>query len=139
MIPRRKIIGPTYLLVYAIPMLFVFIAIPKALTFSKIIQAWTVGRMSTHMKNSILVAIPLIFLILLLTSIAGCPFGSLRWKDCNCLFAFILVGMMISIQVMGIPPIGMAVDFPVHVVVKQLSTSKENTQWTKWSPSARFR
>ncbi|NCB66436.1 MAG: carbohydrate ABC transporter permease [Bacilli bacterium] len=127
MIVRKKSIKPMHLLVYAILILFVLIAIlplywmwqaafrqtdlthydpfaiPHALTFSKIIQAWTVGRMSTYMQNSLIVAVPRVFLILVLASLAGFSFGSLRWRGRDGLFAFILVGMMIPIQAMIIP------------------------------------
>lgn len=116
------------ILVYAILLLFVFIAvmplvvmwvnafrpklevgmldpfsIPESVTFDNIIKAWTVGRMSTYMKNSILVAVPRVLVVLLLSSMAGFAFGKLRWKGRNAFFSYILVGMMIPIQAMIIP------------------------------------
>ncbi|MBZ4674182.1 MAG: sugB 1, partial [Spirochaeta sp.] len=78
-------------------------AFPKALTFTKIVEAWTKGRMSVYMRNSVIVAVPRVLAILLLASLAGFSFGSLKWKGRNAVFAFILLGMMIPIQAMIIP------------------------------------
>lgn len=77
--------------------------IPARLTLKNIAAAWTTGRMSIYMVNSILVAIPRVAVVLLLSSLAGFAFGKLNFKGKNLIFAFILVGMMIPIQAMIIP------------------------------------
>jgi ABC-type glycerol-3-phosphate transport system permease component len=124
---RIKRLKLNHIIIYAVLIIFVLIAIlplywmwqaafrqtdlthydpfafPKALTFTKIVEAWTKGRMSVYMRNSIIVAVPRVLAILFLASLAGFSFGSLKWKGRNAIFAFILLGMMIPIQAMIIP------------------------------------
>ena len=121
----RKKIG--HIFIYAVLILFVFIsilpifwmwlaalkpfdpavndpfALPDSITFEYIKEAWTTGKMSTYMRNSILVAVPRVAVVLLLASLAGYAFGKLKWKGRNMIFTFILVGMMIPINAMIIP------------------------------------
>lgn len=78
-------------------------ALPTAFTLEYIKEAWTTGRMEIYMKNSILVAIPRVAIVLLLASLAGYAFGKLKWRGRNAVFAFILIGMMIPINAMIIP------------------------------------
>ncbi|MDR1419016.1 MAG: carbohydrate ABC transporter permease [Treponema sp.] len=78
-------------------------AMPKGFTFDNIIKAWSSGKMSIYMVNSILVAIPRVFIVLILASLAGFAFGKLRWKYRDLIFTAVLVGMMIPIQAMLIP------------------------------------
>ena len=78
-------------------------AFPTSVTFEYIKEAWTTGRMGGYMKNSILVAVPRVFVVLLLSSMAGYAFGKLKWKGRNQIFYFILIGMMIPINAMIIP------------------------------------
>ena len=59
--------------------------------------------MGGYMKNSILVAVPRVFVVLLFSSMAGYAFGKLKWKGRNQIFYFILIGMMIPINAMIIP------------------------------------
>lgn len=114
-------------MIYAILILFVFISVlpifwmwlaaikpfdpsvndpfafPTSFTLEYIKEAWTTGRMGTYMKNSILVAVPRVAVVLLLASLAGYAFGKLKWKGRDFVFKFILVGMMIPINAMIIP------------------------------------
>lgn len=78
-------------------------AFPTSFTLEYIKEAWTTGRMGTYMKNSILVAVPRVAVVLLLASLAGYAFGKLKWKGRDFVFKFILVGMMIPINAMIIP------------------------------------
>jgi raffinose/stachyose/melibiose transport system permease protein len=77
--------------------------IPKSITFQNLISAWTTGRMSKYMLNSVIVAVPRVSVVLLLSSLAGFAFGKLKFKGKNMFFGFILLGMMIPIQAMIIP------------------------------------
>lgn len=78
-------------------------AFPTSVTFEYIKEAWTTGRMGRYMKNSIMVAIPRVTIVLLLASMAGYAFGKLKWKGRNGIFTFMLIGMMIPINAMIIP------------------------------------
>jgi raffinose/stachyose/melibiose transport system permease protein len=78
-------------------------SIPKGITFQNLVQAWTTGRMSQYMLNSIIVAVPRVTIVLLFSSLAGFAFGKLKFKGRNMFFGFILLGMMVPIQAMIIP------------------------------------
>lgn len=78
-------------------------AFPTNPTFDNIVEAWTVGKMSSYMINSILVAVPRVAVVLFLSSLAGYAFGKLKFFGRDKVFSFILFGMMIPIQAMAIP------------------------------------
>ena len=78
-------------------------AFPTAVTFEYIKEAWTTGRMGLYMRNSILVAIPRVTVVLMFASMAGYAFGKLKWKGRDFVFKFLLLGMMIPINAMIIP------------------------------------
>lgn len=78
-------------------------ALPKAITFDNIVEAWTVGKMKQYFVNSVIVAVPRVFAILVLATLAGYAFGKLKFPGRDPLFYFILIGMMVPIQAMVIP------------------------------------
>ena len=78
-------------------------ALPVKITFDNIIKAWTVGKMSTYMINSVLVAVPRVAGVLILSSLAGYAFGKLKFWGRDKIFSFMLFGMMIPVQAMVIP------------------------------------
>lgn len=78
-------------------------SLPKSITFANISEAWTVGRMNDYFLNSVIVAVPRVFAILALSTLAGFAFGKLAFPGRDLLFYFILVGMMVPIQAMLIP------------------------------------
>ncbi|MCV9885137.1 carbohydrate ABC transporter permease [Metabacillus halosaccharovorans] len=78
-------------------------ALPEAITFSNIVEAWTVGKMNQYFVNSIIVAFPRVIVILILASLAGYAFGKLKFPGKNLLFYLFLFGLMVPIQAMIIP------------------------------------
>ncbi|MDR6549010.1 carbohydrate ABC transporter permease [Paenibacillus qinlingensis] len=78
-------------------------AFPKYLTFNNFSEAWTVGKMGKYLMNSVFVAIPRVFFIILLASLAGFGFGKLKFPGRDVLFFIFLFGMMVPIQAMVIP------------------------------------
>jgi raffinose/stachyose/melibiose transport system permease protein len=78
-------------------------AFPKKITFTNMVDAWTVGKMGQYFLNSLIVAVPRVLVILLLASLAGYAFGKLKFPGKNALFYFFLFGMMVPIQAMIIP------------------------------------
>lgn len=78
-------------------------ALPAALTFANLVEAWTIGKMNIYFVNSIIVAVPRVFIILVLSTLAGFAFGKLKFPGRNALFYFLLIGMMVPIQAMIIP------------------------------------
>ena len=99
-------------------------SIPDGFTLEYIAQAWTTGKMGIYMNNSILVALPRVFFVLLFASLAGYAFGKLKWKGRNAIFILILTGMMIPINAMIIP---------IYYNIQRLGMI--NTLWSMILPS----
>lgn len=78
-------------------------AFPETITLANIAKAWSVGKMSTYMVNSIMVAIPRVTVVLTLSSLAGYSFGKLYFPGRDAVFSFMLFGLMIPVQAMIIP------------------------------------
>lgn len=77
--------------------------IPTTLTLDNLIRAWTIGRMSTYMWNSIYVSVLRVAGVLFFASLAGYGFGKLSFWGRDKLFKFMLFGMMIPLQAVLIP------------------------------------
>jgi raffinose/stachyose/melibiose transport system permease protein len=90
--------------------------LPRSFTLDNLVKAWTVGKMGIYLRNSLIVAIPRVFGVLLMGSLAGYAFGKLKWKGRDFVFSFLLFGMMIPINAMLIP---------IYYAVKPLI----NTYW----------
>jgi raffinose/stachyose/melibiose transport system permease protein len=107
----------TFLLISIMPVIWILLAalkpvnelntnlfaFPNHLTFANFSEAWSVGKMGQYLVNSVIVAIPRVFFILVLASLAGFGFGKLKFPGRDALFFFFLFGMMVPIQAMVIP------------------------------------
>lgn len=74
------------------------LSFPVSFTLKNFADAWTVGRMSRYMLNSICVTVPTVIGVLFLASMAGFGFGKLKFPGRDKVFFFILIGMMIPGQ-----------------------------------------
>lgn len=74
------------------------LSFPASFTLKNFADAWTVGRMSRYMLNSICVTVPTVIGVLFLASMAGFGFGKLKFPGRDKVFFFILIGMMIPGQ-----------------------------------------
>lgn len=78
-------------------------ALPTAITFQNIAEAWTVGKMGDYFMNSVIVAVPRVLFVIVLSALAGYAFGKLKFPGRDPLFFFMLFGMMVPVQAMIIP------------------------------------
>ena len=70
----------------------------KELSLGPLIEAWTRGRMGLYWKNSVIVALPTIFLVVLISSLTGYAFAKLKFVGNKLLFYLFLMGLMIPYQ-----------------------------------------
>ena len=70
----------------------------KELSLGPLIEAWTRGRMGVYWKNSVIIALPTIFLVVLISSLAGYAFAKLKFVGNKVLFYLFLMGLMIPYQ-----------------------------------------
>jgi ABC-type glycerol-3-phosphate transport system permease component len=78
-------------------------SLPKAITFQNIIDAWTIGKMGDYFMNSVIVAVPRVFFVIVLSALAGYAFAKLKFPGREPLFYLLLFGMMVPLQAMIIP------------------------------------
>jgi len=79
-------------------------------TFPKNIQlvknfttAWIDGKFRVYFKNSIILTIPTVILVVIVSTLAGYSFAKLKFWGSTVLFYAMLVGMMIPFQAVMIP------------------------------------
>lgn len=71
--------------------------------FENLKKAWTVGRFSVYMKNSIIMTVPTVLIVVSLATFAGYAFAKISFRGRFALFYLILAGMMIPFQAVMIP------------------------------------
>lgn len=77
--------------------------LPTTLHWENLAKAWTVGRFSQYLGNSIIVTIPTVIGVVALSSLAGYAFGRLKFFGSRVLFFVFLVGLMVPFQSIMIP------------------------------------
>ena len=75
----------------------------NGITFDNIINAWVDGKMSVYFKNSIIVAICRVTMVVVISSLAGYAFAKLHFPGKHFFLMFFMIGMTIPIQAMIIP------------------------------------
>ncbi|MGQ9622988.1 MAG: carbohydrate ABC transporter permease [Candidatus Caldatribacteriaceae bacterium] len=71
--------------------------------FKNLREAWTIGRFGVYMKNSIIITVPTVLIVLFLATFAGYSFAKLRFRARDFLFYLILAGLMLPFQATMIP------------------------------------
>lgn len=78
-------------------------ALPEGFYWQNYIRAWTEGRMGVYFRNSLMVTIPSLFLILCLGSMAAFGIEILKWRFNNVVLVIFLLGIMIPVQMILLP------------------------------------
>ena len=78
-------------------------ALPTVLHWENLVRAWTVGRFSKYLVNSIIVTIPTVAGVVGLSCLAGYAFGRLKFFASRILFYVFLVGLMVPFQSIMVP------------------------------------
>lgn len=76
---------------------------PDVIHWENFPDAWEIGRFGGYFVNSVKVAIPTVFLILVLGILAAYAFAKMNFRGKNFLFVFFLVGLTIPMSVLVIP------------------------------------
>jgi ABC-type glycerol-3-phosphate transport system permease component len=66
-------------------------------------KAWVVGKFGIYVKNSFIITIPTVALVLCLTTLSGYAFAKIRFPLRDFFFYLILLGMMVPFQATMIP------------------------------------
>lgn len=76
---------------------------PHRIQWSNFTQAWTIGEMSTYMRNSIIICLIKVPAGILVESLAAFALSRLQFRGRQGIFIFLLMGMSIPMQVTLIP------------------------------------
>jgi raffinose/stachyose/melibiose transport system permease protein len=66
-------------------------------------EAWQVGHFDRYFLNSVYVVIPTVLIILVFSTLAAFAFSQLRFKGKNLLFAILLIGLAVPLDILIIP------------------------------------
>lgn len=78
-------------------------ALPEGFYWQNYVKAWTVGNMNIYFRNSILVTVPSVLLILALSTMAAFGIEIMKWRLSNAVLLIFLLGIMIPAQMVLLP------------------------------------
>jgi raffinose/stachyose/melibiose transport system permease protein len=78
-------------------------ALPAALNFSNLIEAWTTGHFSAYFKNSIIITLPTTLGVVAFSCLAGYGLARYDFRGRQVIFYTFLVGIMVPFQSVMIP------------------------------------
>lgn len=76
---------------------------PSSLNFDNLIEAWTVGRFSTYIFNSLIYSVAIVIGVCALSCLAGYALAMLPLPGRNSIFVLFLLGLMVPFQSVMIP------------------------------------
>lgn len=76
---------------------------PTEFHWDNFLRAWEIGRFDVYFKNSIIVAIPTVILILIFGMLAAYSLAKMNVPGKDGVFVFFLIGLMIPMSVLVIP------------------------------------
>jgi raffinose/stachyose/melibiose transport system permease protein len=79
------------------------LGLPIDWQWNNFIEAWHVGHFDRYLWNSIIVLIPTLLIILLFSTLAAFAFSQLQFKGKNFLFATMLIGLTVPLDILVIP------------------------------------
>jgi len=100
---------------------------PQKVYLQNIIDAWFVGHMNIYFKNSILMSIPTVLLVLTLASLTGYAMAKLRLRGKKVISFVLLLGLIIPFQGIIIPLYQIITNF--GLLNTRLSVIFSETSW----------
>jgi raffinose/stachyose/melibiose transport system permease protein len=79
------------------------LALPQHPTLDNIVEAWVQGRLGKYFLNSVIVAVPIVFFTIALSSLAAYAFARATFPGRNVLFYIFLIGLILPFQSIMIP------------------------------------
>jgi raffinose/stachyose/melibiose transport system permease protein len=79
------------------------LGLPTSWHWYHFIDAWRIGHFGVYFRNSVLVVVPTVAAVLGFSLLAAYAFAQMRFRGSNVLFAILLVGLAIPLDVLIIP------------------------------------
>lgn len=89
------------------------LAPPKHWMWSNFSQAWVDGHFNQYFVNSVLVVVPTVLLVLALSMFAAYAFAVRRFRGSTALFALLMVGLTVPLDILIIPLYYEMLDFHI--------------------------
>jgi ABC-type glycerol-3-phosphate transport system permease component len=75
----------------------------SSFSFQNLIDAWTVGRFSDYLLNSVLLTVPSTLLVVVISVMAGYTFARLPFRGRTVMFYFVVLGLLVPFFTFMIP------------------------------------
>ena len=79
------------------------LGLPPNWRFENIVQAWNQGKFGRYFINSVIVTVPIVMLVVSLSSLAGYGLARLKMPGRMLIFYFFLIGLMVPFTAIMIP------------------------------------
>lgn len=79
------------------------LALPQTWRFQNFVDAWTGAQFGSYFQSSLIVVIPVVIIAVMLSTMAGYAFGTMRFPGDNLLLLLILLGLMMPFEAVIIP------------------------------------
>lgn len=86
---------------------------PRSLSFGNLVKAWTAGKFSQYLLNSVIVTLATVIAVIFISSLAAYALAKIDIKGKNLIFYCFLAGMMVPPQMLIIPLFYLLRDFHV--------------------------
>ena len=78
-------------------------SLPEVPQFENYTFAWTAGKLGIAMRNSFIVCVATLLIVMLVGSMAAFAIGRMRWRLAGAAMTYIMIGMMIPVHCVLIP------------------------------------
>lgn len=98
-------------------------SMPEQFLVDNYVRAWTIGKMGTYFKNSIVLTVATLFVTAITGSLAGYILAKFHFRGKGFVYLLFMAGMMVPIQTVIIPlaftfgKLGIVDNFPVLVLL----------------------
>ncbi len=103
------------------------LGLPTSVHLENLVRAWTQGKFSLYLQNSIIISVPTVLFVITLSSLAGFSFAKLRFFGRRVLFLVLIAGTML-------PTFGIII--PLYLELRDMVLL--NTHWSVILPLTGF-
>lgn len=72
--------------------------LPETFNYMNLVNAWQIARFSLYFKNSVIMTLATVIVVVVLSSLAGFAFGMFDFRGNRLIFYFMLIGLLMPMQ-----------------------------------------
>ena len=77
--------------------------LPESWRLDNFVRAWEQANFGTYFRSSVIVAVPVVVVSVILSTLTGYAFGTMRFAGSRWLFVLFLIGLMVPFEAVVIP------------------------------------